>query len=239
MSTFVSPDLPSGFPNHTASEIIAYVESDAEALESLTSKTRIRYQTPDKNGSVNLNIAFRKSDSLFASVRVTFGIEAARALITRDSFFVYDRVRKKLYHGEAKMIKAFIPTPAPLDELFPGMTGTMAPDRAEKWKVSSDSLYYHLVSVDGLRSYSIDPRIWKVVRMEVRGRGGEIVEERVFFDFDRFGLYVIPRRIEASRPGEGEKVSVYHRSVELNPDELSLNLKLGKISERILVRSRE
>ena len=137
--TFVAPDLPAGFPNHIRSEIVSNIAIAAEGLDSLKSKSRIRFETPERKGSVNLNIAYRKSDSLFASVRITFGIEAARALITPDSFFVYQRVDKKLYFGEAEMIKVFFPTPAPIEELFPNLTGTVIPDLAPQLEKASSA----------------------------------------------------------------------------------------------------
>jgi len=236
--TFVTPDLPAGFPNHTPSEIVSNIAIASEGLDSLKSKSRIRFDTPERRGSVNLNIAYRKSDSLFASVRITFGIEAARVLITPDSFFVYQRVGKKLYFGEAEMIKVFFPTPAPMDELFPSLTGTIIPDQSAEWQVRADSSYYYLVSGDGRQTYTVDPRIWRVVNMEARSAGGQVVETRTFSDFDWFGSSILPRRLEATRPMDGQKVWVYHRSIEVNPPELSLTFKTGKISERILVRQR-
>jgi len=136
------------------------------------------------------------------------------------------------------MIKVFFPTPAPLDELFPSLTGTIIPDLAEEWQVRSDSLYYYLVSGDGRLTYTVDPRIWRVVNMEARSAGGQVVETRKFSDFDWFGSSILPRRLEATRPIDGQKVWVYHRSIEVNPTELSLTFKTGKISERILVRRR-
>jgi hypothetical protein len=235
-STFVSPELPSRFPDHTQSEIISSVTAASAGLGSIKSKSRIRFDTPDQKGSANLNIAYRKSDSLFASVRITFGIEAAKALITPDSFFVYQRIGKKLYYGKAEMIKAFFPTPAPIEELFPNLTGTVVPDTTTEWQIRSDSLYYYLSSGDGRQSYTVDPRIWRVVGMETRSADGRIVETRSFTEFDQFGSRILPRRIEATRPEDGQKVWVYHRSIDVNPPDLQLEYETGEIKERILVR---
>jgi hypothetical protein len=234
---FTPPPIPAEFPKHSVATIIENVHGASGDFETLKSKSRIRFETPDRRESVNLNIQHRRSDSLVASVRVTFGIEAARALVTRDSFFVYERVSKKLYFGEAHMINAFFPTPAPLDELFPSMTGMMVPGASADWQVSSDSLYYYLASSDGTLTYKVDPRIWRVVQYTVQSPAGEVVEERIFAEFDLFDSRILPRRIEAVRPGEGRHVWIYHRSIELNPEELSLSFKTGGISEKILVGS--
>ncbi len=236
VSTFITPDLPPGFPDHQLSEIVANVEVASGGLVSLKSKSRIRYDIPDRKGSANLNISFRKSDSLLASVRIAFGIEAARALITSDSFFVYQRIGRKLYYGEAEMIKAFFPMPAPMAELFPSLTATIIPDPAEEWQVTVDSLYYYLVSGDRRQTYTVDPRIWRIVNMEVRSAEGQVVETRSFSDFDWFGSSILPRRIVAVRPVDGQKIWVYHRSIEVNPSELSLTFDTNSVSERILVR---
>jgi hypothetical protein len=234
--TFVSPDLPAGFPDHSPNEIVSNVALASKGFGSFKSKSRIRFESLDEKGSANLNISHRKSDSLFASVRITFGIEAAKALLTPDSFFVYQRVGKKLYFGEAEMIKVFFPQPAPVDELFPSLTGTVTPDPTVDWQVRADSLYYYLISGDRRQSYTVDPRIWRVVNMEARLADGRLEEIRTFSEFDQFGPDVLPRRLEAERPLDGQKVWIYHRSIQVNPPELSMTFKIGNQAERILVR---
>ena len=74
--------------------------------------------------------------------------------------------------------------------------------------------------------------------MEARSTAGQVTETREFSDFDWFGSRILPRRVEATRPEDGQRVWVYHRSIEVNPPELPLAFETGKISERILVRPR-
>ena len=238
-STYVLPAIPSTFPDHPAPEILARVHASTDTLRAVRTKTRIRYETPEDDGSANLNIDYRRGDTLRASIRVTLGIEGGKALVTRDSFFVYNRVSKKLYYGEAEAVRAFFPTPAPISELFPSMTGALEPDPAIGWQVTADSSYYYLVNETAGLRYTVDPRIWRVVEMQQSSWSGEIEEIRRFTDFDEFGAALIPRRIEAERPRDGQKIRVYHRSVEVNPPSLFLKLDEGDVKERILVRPRE
>lgn len=234
----VLPEIPGEFPNHTRAEILTNVAESSDGYHSFKSKTRVRLQTTEEDESANLNIQYRRGDTLFASLRVTFGIEGAKTLITTDSFFVYRPIGNKLYYGEAAMVAAFFPTPAPLDELFPNLTGTVVPKVSERWQISADSVYYYLVDDDHRTTYAVDPRLWRVVRLEKRSAAGTIEEIRTYSDFDQFGYYIVPRRIEATRPVERRKISVYHRDVEINPEELSLDFRIGDVDERILVSRR-
>lgn len=233
--SFVAPGMPPGFPNHSASFISRAVEKATQPLTSFASKSRMRFKTPEESRSVNLEIKYRRADTLLVSARVTLGIEAFRSLITPDSFFVYDRLNKKLYHGPASEAYLLLPTPGPLDEMFESITGTIEVDANADWQVSHDSSYYYLVTGDLTKSVTVDPRLWRVIESEARTSSGDLIERRTYSDFDLFSGYVIPRRVEVDRPLAGERFQVYHRSFSVNPRPLTFDFDVGRVDENILV----
>lgn len=232
---FVAPDLPAGFPNHDRRHIVNAVEAAVRPFVAVQTQSRMRFETPHENRSVNLDVAYRRSDSLLVKARVTLGIEAMRSLVTPDSFFVYDRLNRRLFHGAVDQAYRLLPIPGPIDEMFASIAGAVAVDRRIDWQVSHDSLYYYLNTTDGTMSATVDPRLWRVVRLEDKTSSGDLIERRTFTDFDSFGAFVVPRRIEVERPLAGERFQVYHRSVRVNPEQLSFRFEVGRVDENILV----
>ena len=232
---FISPDLPAGFPNHDQTYIAGAVEAAVQPFVAVETRSRMRFETPDENRSVNLDITYRRADSLLVKARVTLGIEAVRSLVTPDSFFVYDRLSKRLYRGAVDQASRMLPIPGPLDELFASIAGAVEIDQRTDWQVTHDSLYYYLTTTDRTRSLTVDPRLWRIVRLEDKTSSGDLIERRTFSDFDSFGDFVVPRRIEVERPLAGERFQVYHRSVEVNPARLSFRFDVGRVDENILI----
>lgn len=232
---FVAPEIPRGFPNHDQGSIVDAVESSAKRFESIETRSRMRFETPTESRSVNLDIKYRRSDSLLVKAKVTLGIEAVRSLVTPDSFYVYERLSNKLYRGAVEQAYRLLPIPGPIGDMFASLAGVVEVNQRMDWQVSHDSLYYYLVTTDGTRSVTVDPRLWRVVQLEDRTSSGDLVERRTFTDFDSFGRFIVPRRIEVERPLDRERFQVYHRSVVVNPENLSLRFEIGKVDENILV----
>jgi Domain of unknown function (DUF4292) len=233
--TFKAPELPPGFPHHNRRFIAKAVHAATKPFEAIQTESRMRVETRDERRSVNLDIKYRRSDSLLVNARVIFGIEAVRSLVTPDSFYVYDRLNKKLYRGPVDEAYRLLPIPVSFNELFASIAGAVDVDQRVDWQVTHDSSYYYLTTDDMTRSVTVDPRLWRVVQSEARAPSGDLIERRTFSDFDSFGGYVVPRRIEVDRPADGERFQVYHRSVRVNPEPLSFHFEVGRIDEDILV----
>jgi len=199
----------------------------------------MRFETREDNQSVNLDILYRRDDSLIVKAKVMLGIEAMRSLVTPDSFYVYDRLHKRLYRGPVDQAFRLLPTPGPLQELFESLSGALEIDRGIDWHVSHDSLYYYFATADQTTSLTVDPRLWRIVMKEDRTPAGDLIERQSFSDFDSFGEFVVPRRIEVYRPLEGERFQVYHRAVTVNPSPLSFQFETGTVDEEILIAARD
>ena len=183
---------------------------------------------PSQSGSFTAQMHVRRADSLYMSIRVTFGIEAARTLVTPDSFFVYDRINKQLVFGPLSYAKAFLPPPFVLGNFFPNLLGMVPPDPSVKWEVEADSMRYYLRDPAHLRTYIVDPILWRVIRYEEKDAAGTIVEDRTYSDFDNVDGYFLPRRLVFRRPPDKAFASIYYRDMELNPRSQSFDLRVGR-----------
>lgn len=228
-------DLPDAFPFHTAAQIQQYLQLEPDTLYGFSANARVSMRSPANSGSFSARVEHRRSDSLYMSIRVTLGIEAARTLVTPDSFFVYDRIHKQLIYGSLDYTAGLLPEPFASDDLFPSLLGLIVPEAEVPWRVEADSAFYYLHDPANERTYAVDPALWRVVRYEERTPSGMILEERVYSDFDLFHDLYLPRRVVYNRPLDDASASIYYRSLSLNPGEQAFDLRLGDNVERVPV----
>ena len=159
------PDLPDAFPNHTLMQVQDQIRMAAyDTLTSFNGKANLSLRAPELKGNVTARIEHRRSDSLYMSLTATLGIEAARMLVTPDSFFVYDRINKELNYGAMEHAEAVLPAAFTGDNIFRTLLGMLLPDPEVAWSIESDSSYYHLRDEGSRRHFIVDPKVWRVVR---------------------------------------------------------------------------
>ncbi|HMB93868.1 MAG TPA: DUF4292 domain-containing protein, partial [Rhodothermales bacterium] len=230
------PDLPDAFPNHTLAQIQQNVDTPAaDTLSTLKAKTSLTIRTPEQSASLSADLNQRRSDSLYMSLSPGLGIEAARVLITPDSFYVYDRIKKQLTYGSLAYASSFLPASLTGEDVFLTLLGFNVPDGNIDWEVTADSALYQLRDPSGRYQYTIDPTVWRVVRYEERTPSGDMLETRTFSDFDLIGGLFLPRRINLERPLDDTRIMVYYRDLTLNTTDLAFDLRVNDSAKRILV----
>ena len=228
-------ELPDAFPNHTVEDIRTRIRLSSDTLTSFRAKASLSIESPARSGRFSADLHDRRGDSLYLSISVGglgIEVEGARALVTPDSFFLYNRIEKKLTYGAIDEAGDALPAVLTGDNVFMNLLGIVAPEEDVDWRLEADSAHYVLRDPEGLRQYRIDPALWRVVRYEERTSGGALVEERAFSNFDEFEGVYLPRRVVLRRPGEEASASLYYRTLDLNPPSLSFDLRVSGDVER-------
>lgn len=234
-STMVLPDdVPSNFPNHSANQIVGLLVADTDTLSSFTAKASLAVRSPNESLSFSSDMSHRRGDSLYMSIKPALGIEAGRALVTADSFFVYDRIKKKLYYGDIENAGEHLPGPVSGDNVFGSLLGL--PDlNSGSWQVTADSIHYYLSDERRGESYTIDPRIWRVVRFERVDDMGDVIEYMAYSEFDSLDGFILPRKMIYEHLKEDKTASIYYRSLDLNPGSISFPFSASSSAERVPV----
>lgn len=224
--------LPAGFPNHSAHEIRSHIQRGADTLQAFRARASLTLRSPEQSGQFSSDLRSRRGDSLYLTISPGLGIEAARALVTPDSFFLYDRIQNRLLYGDAAGASRIFPIPLDGDDVFLNLLGLVTPPEGIAWRVDADAAHYYLRDPSGRQTYVVDAARWRVVRYEARSAAGEVIEEREFSEFDRFGALYLPRRVVFRRPLEDALAVVYYRDLTLNPGGLSFALRASASAER-------
>lgn len=227
------PERSEAFPNHSIEEIHEQLFVPSDTLESFQARASLQVQAPEQSGSFSAELRHKRNDSLYMAISPGFGVEAARMLVTPDSFYVYDRIRRELTYGSVEDGERVLPLPLESQELMPSFLGMLRPDADGRWELEADEEYYYLTSSDEQKQYTIDPGLWRVVHYELRSDDGEVIEERSYSEFDRIAGYYLPRRVELERPLDEMEASIYYREISLNPGELSFDLGVSSRARRV------
>ena len=232
-STLEEGDMPEAFPNHSKDNIINAIHLSADTLQAFEGEARLELNSPMQNGRFRSTIRQQRGDSLWMNVRATLGIEAARMLVTPDSFFVYNRIDNELASGSVQGAQRVFPVPVSGDELFTNLLGVVAPNDAVDWTLTHDDEMYYFESPDQRYMYAVDPALWRVVRFVERDADGTILDERVFSDHTTVDGVVVPNRIMLRRPPDDVRAVFTYRSLTLTPDSLSFSLDASSDAERV------
>lgn len=224
--------LPGAFPNHSAQQIRDQLLAPLDTLHAFRARSSLVVRAPENSGSFSAEMHERRGDSLFVSISPGLGIEAARALVTPDSFYFYDRLKNHVLYGAISEAAGLLPEPFTSDDLFANLLGLPAPPAGVEWVVEADDEHYFLRDPDGRTLYVVDPALWRVVRFEQRDASGDLTDRRVFSEFDQVDGVVLPRRLLFERPQEDRMASIYYRSMRLNPVNLRFELEVRDSAER-------
>ncbi|NND73110.1 MAG: DUF4292 domain-containing protein [Rhodothermales bacterium] len=227
--------IPETFPGHNGEQITRFISAGSDSLTGFTARANISVRSPRESLSFSSNISHRRSDSLYMSIKPVLGIEAGRALVTPDSFFVYDRIKKKLYYGDIDNAGEYLPGPVSRQHVFANLLGL--PELiAGNFTVSSDSSHYFLMDSISRETYTVDPRIWRVIRYERFTDSGDVLEAMAYTDFDELDGFVLPRRVTYKHNEDGRSASIFYRSIDLNPERLNMNFEVSDSATQIPVR---
>ena len=228
--------LPEAFPNHSVSQILALLPSVPAAFDTLYAETIVSLSSPDESGRFSTRIAFHRGDSLLIRIRFPLGIEGARVLITADSAWIYDRIHEEVVAGSRASITNMLPGAVLGPNLVDDALDFIAPDPDIAWKLSADTIRYHLISPDSTVRIVVDPSLWRVVHIEQKDATGTVLEQRWYTEFKTFNQHVLPLRLIVSRPVENTRLSMVIREIDTTPGRLSFDLGLKRDTRRILTR---
>lgn len=236
-ATDVRTELPSAFPNHSADVIQGFLPGPNDSLATVRLRSGMTVRSPEQSGSFSAELRYRRADSLYMTISPGFGIEAARLLVTPDSFYLYNRIERSLTLGSVADAERVLPLPVDSSEVLPNLLGMLQPNPDITWERSTSGELYRLTSPDGRERYFIDPTLWRVVRYEQRDAEGALVEDRTFSDFDRIGGLVVPQRVVFRRPQDNASATLTIRDLTVNRSDLSFALNVRNDVRRVPIGS--
>ena len=231
-------EAPNGYPNQSADQIIGAVAASVAPVASVAADGDLSFASPTESQTATFSLRARLADSAAVTVRGPLGIEGGRGLLTADSVFVVNRLQRQFLLGPLSAADAVVPGASVDGRVARAVLGLLVPERDVVWSVAAADGMYRLTGRlpggVGSRSYTVDPAIWRVVRVIEFDADGRQVGEQTVGAFDTVDGVVLPRRVRLV--GAGTTVEVEHRRLVVNPADLRLRFTRPADYETIRVQ---
>ncbi len=234
------PDAPggasAGYPNHSVAQIIGAVASSVAPVQSVAADGDLEYVSPDESQTLTYSLRARMADSMSVVVR-GFGIVGGRALVTRDSVFVINRLSDQFLLGPLSAADAIVPGASQDGRIARAALGLLVPERDVDWTLVASSGVYQLtgrVPEGGSRAYTVDPALWRVTQVLEFDSDGRQVGVHTAGDFETVDGVVLARTVRLE--GAGTTLDLSHQRLVVNPEELRIRFSRPDGYEVIKVR---
>lgn len=217
-------EAPTGYPGHSVAQVLAAVEASVAPVQSVAADGDLVIEGGDERQSASFSLRARIADSLTAVVRGPLGIEGGRGLVTPDSFYVADRINRQLVVGPVRAADRYVPGAGSSERVARAALGLLVPEPDVEWALTAEGGQYRLLGRlpggAGTREYTVDPSLWRVVRVRDFDASGQRVALQEAEAFDTVEGVVLPRRVRLE--GGGTTVALEHRRLVVNPPDLRL-----------------
>jgi len=162
--------------NHAAEDSLKYISETLQGIranhidfQTFNAKVNVDYvDADDRNYNVNANLRMYKDSVIWVSVNAIFGIEALRALITKDSVKILDKQHKVYTARSIKYLQEVSALPLDLSSLQDLLIGnpvfidsvvTYANDNAVISLLSIGSAFKNLVTINASNNTLIHSKL--------------------------------------------------------------------------------
>ena len=221
-----APDtaVPTGYPDHGVEQILQAVEASVAPVLRIAADGDLELVSGDQEQSASFSLRARLADSLTVVVRGPLGIEGGRGLVTPDSFYAADRINRQYLVGPVAAADRYVPGAGSSERVARAVLGLLVPEADVAWTRTPDDGLYRLIGQlpdgGGSREYTVDPALWRVVRVREFDAAGRAVGFQTAEAFDTVDGIVLPRLVTLA--GGGTTVRLEHRRLVVNPPELRL-----------------
>ena len=213
-----------GFPNHSVDEIVASVAASVAPVLSVAADGDLQIVQGGSDQSASFSLRTRLRDSTTVVVRGPLGITVGRGLVTADSVFLSNQLRDEFVLGPLSAADAIVPGASRDGRVIRAVLGLLIPEDDVAWTRTIQGQTYQLTAPlpggAGSRAYTVDPSVWRVVRVVEFGPDGRQVGLQEVSALDTVDGVVMPRRVRLENVEAS--VELEHRRIEVNPPDLRL-----------------
>ena len=220
---------PSGRIEDPEALLALVVKAEAQ-VETLRGEGRLRVESPQGSGPVNVSVAIARPGLL--SLQTTDFINRPMAALVADgsSFQLYVVEENRFYRGPASPpnVSRFLPVVLPAEELVAVMLGEAPriPHASAALTVDDDKRAYKLVLTQGgvTQTLWVHPTRHRVLESQVRGVDAY---DLTFEDFTDAGPAYFPRTVTLVAARASTRVELRYAQVTLNaaPDTAAFTLE--------------
>jgi len=132
-------------PLDSVSVTVMDFKVDEIDYEYLSSKSKFKYKNENQLINATLNTRIKKNEKIWFSIRVGFGIEGFRGLITKDEFKLIDRVNKRVIISTPKIIEKEFKIKLDFEQIESILVGNLLYKISESDKILREGNIYKII----------------------------------------------------------------------------------------------
>jgi hypothetical protein len=151
-------------------DIVSKIANTKLSFTTMNARVKVNYETVDKSDNYLANISIEKGRSIYITVRGAMGVIGLKALITKDSVFLFYPLNKKTEKRPLSYIQEIIKIPftyATLEDLIVGNPIFMDDASVVTYKMYNNKLQVGLVGKLFKNLISLDEENTKVLHLKL------------------------------------------------------------------------
>jgi hypothetical protein len=202
-------------------ELLDYIQSEEEQLNTLKASCRISVDSEEFSGNFFANVYYIKEDSLLLSVSGPFGVQAGSLFIGKERFIFYNQMSNKFYNGSVSDFenKSFFQFPLKMRELINIFAAKeyLPSMKIEEYKTDNGQYFIKANNRNHRYKIWIDNSTARITKLS-QFKDEETIFVREYGDFVNSGNLYFPRKITMLRPEEKQAVSIYYTHLSINEE---------------------
>ncbi|MGD1841514.1 MAG: DUF4292 domain-containing protein [Thermonemataceae bacterium] len=220
----IDPNIPDLVRADTIKEDIKIVETD---FEYFSSKAKIYFSNGQEEDKAKINIRIKKDSIIWLNMHKA-GIEGIRAMITKDSIFIINRVKKEYDTYNFKALSEQYNFNLNYDLLQSIIIGDMPIKHYQKRNVLKNAQFYVIRQTDGIVSIDnyISLKKLRLEKLRVTEVNSQNTLDLSYSDFALIQEMFFPKKNQASLSYKRESnlinvnVEIQHDNIELTDEPL-------------------
>lgn len=174
--------------NHSlsASEIIAFVNAQADSIQTFSAYGSINVETPTMGQDAGFDLAVKKPDSVRIVVEGPFGITLAKALFTKHRFIAYNVLNNTVYEGNPSQGMTAVPmmSSVPPEILIDALSGvrrfTDTTTEPDSFYTTDESYSILFSGPQAISKFTVDPNSMRIARVKTFTPSGELLLDELY-----------------------------------------------------------
>lgn len=215
--------------------LLKKLELNRRRIKTFEGVGTLKVKTSDFNNSAYFKIILQKPDSINLTIMGPFGIELAKALVTRNDFSFYDAMNNTVYKGALsdEVLKEIFKVHLSIDDLLDAFIGSVnlteklyqIPD---KYDVVEDQ--YVLVYTDSLKgsttTYKVDIRDLGITSYNIKDFYGDVILQGEYSKFRIFETVAVPYKIKVQSLLQNQTIEIDYNKMSANDKNTKIDFKI-------------
>jgi hypothetical protein len=202
-----------------ATKIIKSHNAAALSFTTLQSRLGVKYKDEKRSQSVTVDLRMKKGEKIWMSARV-LGFTVAKVYITPDRVRFYEKLNKRFFDGDFKLISEFLGEELTFQQIEDLMLGqAIEPLTGMQYDIVNNEYQFRMGGIIE-KLFSLRPNDFKVSQQSIRKSSEDTTLDIRYPEYQIVDSKVLPQAVDvnANQAGKQVRVQLQFNNVEFDQD---------------------